>query len=218
MKSDRILSPESFYDRMAPFYDCHIEKTRFPSLSPIEEREFLESFLSNCGIILDLGCGTGRTMKLLRSKDRILIGADISSEMIKVAKAGGLHVVNASCYNLPFGNCHFDAIYSIHMGFGFCRGKFEMEILSKELFRVLKEKGIILLDTPHARAKGREYVTSWIAGGKLINAMSYGKTKEGVSEVLTGSGFVDISFYGFYKVDCRLEEHSRRLIVVAKKP
>lgn len=217
MKIDKILSPETFYDKMAPFYDRHIERTRFSLLTPTEEKRFLESFLSNCETILDLGCGTGRTMKLLGNRNRMLIGVDISNEMIKVAKAAGLHVVKASCYNLPFDDSCFDAVYSIHMGFGFCRGRSDMKVLSKELFRVLKEKGIILLDTPHARVKEKEYVTSWMAGDELINAMSYGKAKEDISEVLTDSGFVDISFYGFYKVDCQLKEYSRRIIVVAKK-
>jgi ubiquinone/menaquinone biosynthesis C-methylase UbiE len=217
MESDKILSPGNFYDKMAPFYDRHIEKTRFPLLPPTEEKRFLESFLSDYKTILDLGCGTGRTMKLLGDKNRMLIGVDISNEMIKVANAAGLHVVKASCYNLPFDDSCFDAVYSIHMGFGFCCGRSEMKVLSKELFRVLREKGIVLLDTPHARAKGKEYVTSWVAGDELINAMSYGKAKEDISETLMDSGFVDISFYGSYKVDCQLKEDSRRIIVVAKK-
>ena len=212
------MSPENFYNKMAPFYDRHIKETRFSILSPTEEKSFLESLLSDYRTILDLGCGTGRTMKLLESKNRILIGVDISSEMVRLAKSDGLHAVKASCYNIPFSNSYFDAVYSIHMGFGFCRSKSEMEMLSRELFRILRKRGIILLDTPHAKAKGKEYVTSWTAGDELINAMSYGKNKEDILEVLMDCGFVDISFYGSYKADCPLEEQSRRIIVVAKKP
>lgn len=46
MKNDKILSPEHFYDEMAPFYDRHIEETRFPMLSPIEGKRFLESLFA----------------------------------------------------------------------------------------------------------------------------------------------------------------------------
>ncbi|MBC8461817.1 MAG: class I SAM-dependent methyltransferase [Deltaproteobacteria bacterium] len=215
MKSNKNLSPENFYDKMAPYYDCHIELTRFPLLSPTEEKEFLESFFSNCKTILDLGCGTGRTMKLIGNDNRRIIGVDISNEMIKIAKASGLCAVNTSYFNLPFDSSYFDAIYSLHMGFGYCRSEHEMNMLSKELFRVLRTKGIILLDTPHAKTKGKEYVTSWVAGNELISSISYGKTKGEILKVLADVGFVNISFYGFYKTDCQLEDSSRRIIAVA---
>ncbi len=52
----------------------------------------------------------------------------------------------------------------------------------------------------------------------IINAMSYGKTDEEITEVLTNAKFVDISFYGFYRTDSQLRDDSRRIIVVAKKP
>jgi predicted SAM-dependent methyltransferase len=138
--------------------------------------------------------------------------------MIRIAKAAGLKVIQASCYELPFNNAYFDAAYSIHMDFGFCRSMYDMKMLSKELFRVLAKQGIILLDTPHAKTKGKEYLTSWMAKDELVSAMSYGKTKEEIMEVLTDAGFVDISFYGFYNFGSQLHDDSRRIIVVAEKP
>ena len=139
-----------------------------------------------------------------------------SNKMIGIAKAACLNVVQASCYELPFSDAYFDVVYSIHMGFGICRNKSEMERLSRELFRVLKPQGVILLDTPHAKVRGKEFLISWTAGNEVISARFYGKTKEEITKILIDSGFVDISFYGFYKTN-QLYEDSKRIIVVAKK-
>lgn len=217
MKDRDILCPRDFYDRMAHFYDDHIEQTRFNLLSPEEEKEFHERLLVGRKVILDLGCGTGRTMKLLANRDRRIVGIDISHRMTTIAKAAGLNVIQASCFDLPFAEQSFDAIYSIHMGFGFCQTRNAMNMLTLELHRVLRKDGMVLLDTPHAKAKGKHYLTSWMAGNERINAMSYGKTEEELTKVLMECGFVDLKFFGFYKVDSPLEVDSRRIIVAAQK-
>ena len=217
MKEKGILGPREFYDDMASYYESFVEQTRFSILSLEEERIFIEPFIHDKKRVLDLGCGTGRTIKLISSASRELIGVDISSKMLEIARDDGLNVVQASALNLPFANNYFNAIYSLHMGFGYCRNNKEVEKLSLELFRVLKEGGLILLDTPHGKVRGEQYIISWPAGDRTINAIGYGKIKEEISEALETAGFRQIRFLGGYKEYEELQNESRRIIVFAIK-
>jgi ubiquinone/menaquinone biosynthesis C-methylase UbiE len=217
MTEKEILGPREFYDGMAAHYENFIEQTRFNILSLEEERIFVESFIDDKKTILDLGCGTGRTMKLISNTGRELIGVDISSKMLEIARDDGLDVVQASALNLPFTNSYFDVIYSLHMGFGYCKDNNEVEKLALELFRVLKEGGMIMLDTPHGKVRGERYIISWPAGDRTINAIGYGKTKDEISKTLKRAGFRQPRFFGGYKKYEELQSESRRIIVLAIK-
>lgn len=144
MADQEILHPRDFYDVMAPYYDDFIEQARFSYLPLVEEKAFVESVIRDRKVVLDLGCGTGRTMRLLCDGNRTVIGVDISRCSLRLAREGGADVVLASAFHLPFAGDRFDAIVSIHMGFGFCTNSLDMERLSSESYRALKSGGIIL--------------------------------------------------------------------------
>lgn len=218
MNENEILSPGEFYDIMAPYYESLIESTRFSFLSLEAERKFIETFIQGARTVLDLGCGTGRTMKLLSDNKRELVGIDISRKMVELAGSCGLNVVQASAYHLPFHDSCFEAIYSLHGGFGYCQNNLEMEILLLELFRVLKHGGLILMDTPHGKVRGEQYITSWLAGDITINLTSYGKTEKNIKEALSKTGFGQTRFFGGYDETVSLQDDSRRTIAVLTKP
>ena len=217
MEPEELMGPEEFYDNMAPYYDKFIESTRYNILSLEEEEKFINSFIKDKRTILDLGCGTGRTMKLLSSVRRELVGVDISRKMIEIAGNDGLNVVQASALNLPFNNNCFDGIYSIHGGFGYCRNNDEVNSLSTELFRVLSQEGLILIDTPHGMVRGPKYMISWPAGNRIIHAIGYGKNKDEILKALNRAGFRQIRFFGTYGGYAKLKDDSRRIIVCATK-
>ena len=217
IETKELLGPEEFYDNMAPYYDSFIESTRYNTLSLEAEKKFLESFINDKKTVLDLGCGTGRTMKLLSGVNRELFGVDISRKMLDIARDDGLDVVQASALDLPFNSDCYDAIYSIHGGFGYCKDIDEVGKLSSELYRVLKQEGLILLDTPHGVVRGAQYIYSWPAGNRMINAVGYGKGKDDILRVLGGIGFSEISFFGDYGAHAELHGGSRRIIVCATK-
>ena len=163
-----LLDPGEFYDNMAPYYDRFIESTRYNTLSLEEEEKFIESFIKDKTMILDLGCGTGRTMKLLSSVRRGLVGIDISRKMI-------------------------------------------------EIFRVLRQGGLILLDTPHGVVRGAKYMITWPAGNRIIHAIGFGKNKDEILKALNRVGFGQIRFFGAYGGYSELQDDSRRIIVCATK-
>ncbi|MFA5303884.1 MAG: class I SAM-dependent methyltransferase [Candidatus Nanoarchaeia archaeon] len=64
-------------------------------------------------LILDLGCGTGFSLNVLKKSGFNAIGIDVSFEMIKYAKAKMFKVILGNMNSLPFKNESFDNLISI---------------------------------------------------------------------------------------------------------
>ncbi|MBT9150493.1 MAG: Demethylrebeccamycin-D-glucose O-methyltransferase [candidate division WS2 bacterium] len=97
--------------------------------------------LPNKGLILDIGCGGGRIMDYLSNflKSKV-IGIDIDYSLLK----GKKDVICSDTQLLPFKNNVFDAITGVEVlehvpNPGMC---------IKELYRVLKGGGTLILTTP----------------------------------------------------------------------
>lgn len=133
--------------------------------------------------VLDVGCGTGRFSFRLAKKAKEVFGVDTSKEGILFCQeeAKGKNVSNtkfliAKASNLPFKDEYFDKIFSItclqHITL-----KKEFENSLKELLRILKKNGKIVLIECTSDKRKDEYVNSfplkfWIEtfekyGGKL---------------------------------------------------
>ena len=104
----------------------------------------LEEFIPCHARVPDAGCGTGLVGEGLKKIGyRHVIGCDISSDMLGVAKEKDIYsqLVEANLFDpLPFGNQQFDAIV--------CVGTFthirNVEPTLREFCRITKNKGIIL--------------------------------------------------------------------------
>jgi ubiquinone/menaquinone biosynthesis C-methylase UbiE len=100
------------YDRWAASYDDTDPSTWLDEPFLLEH---LQPFPDCC--ILDVGCGTGRYLRLLAaSRDRV-VGIDLSRRMLERAKhrlgpRSDIRLVQASAAALPFKPCSFDRIMS----------------------------------------------------------------------------------------------------------
>jgi SAM-dependent methyltransferase len=65
------------------------------------------------GRLLDVGCGTGAHASVLGALGWELTGVDISEDMLRIARARGLDVVQADAAQLPFDDQSFDAAVSL---------------------------------------------------------------------------------------------------------
>ena len=107
------------FSKDAADYD---QSKRYDSLRETYPAIVDEALGSPFGAILDIGCGTGALLKMVREKrkDARLSGVDLSEKMIQVAKAklgkmADLRVSDSE--NLPFPNGAFDLVmctYSFH--------------------------------------------------------------------------------------------------------
>lgn len=95
--SDRILERKhvhEVYEEIAP----HFSQTRYKAWPVVH------SFLSSLppgSVGLDVGCGNGKNM-LVRTKDLVITGFDLSLELLRICKAHGLEVMQGSMISLPF--------------------------------------------------------------------------------------------------------------------
>lgn len=102
------LEAAEAYDRVAAAYPPHAHNV----LMEIEE-DAVVSMLGDVGgrRCLDLGCGSGRYLRLLAAGGASRVtGADLSSAMLERAREGGFAVVRAEASKLPFADSTFDLV------------------------------------------------------------------------------------------------------------
>ena len=102
--------------------------------------------------ILDIGCGRGEWLELLRENGFHAKGIDVNEEMIQVCQKRGLDVFKSDAIeylkNLP--NNSLAAITGFHIIEHFDNFNLVLELLY-DSYRVLKKGGIVLFETPNTR-------------------------------------------------------------------
>lgn len=138
------------YTKDAEFFDYFEE--RFPETAKEEERLYQYIFSKippQAKLIADVGCGRGWLAKTLLDFDRIVVSIDVSyknvSTVLQKYPSEHHYGVVADGYYLPFKDETFDCIVASEV----------IEHLEKpslfvaELFRVLKNRGKLILSTPY---------------------------------------------------------------------
>ncbi len=96
------------YDGLAEWYE------EFRPALGAEELEALERLLGRgAGLCLDLGCGTGLPTVAVADLGWAVVGVDVSSDLLEVARGRGVEVLQAPAEALPFDDASFDAAISI---------------------------------------------------------------------------------------------------------
>lgn len=138
------LDSSSYYDAMSERYDIG-RRESYHFYIDSREAEVLEGLavkVSEDGVILDGGCGTGLILTHIPwIKDR-LFGCDVSKGMIQHAKRRGERVILASLEKLPFRDETFDLVFSFKVLPHIER----LEDAVSELIRITKRGGYILLE------------------------------------------------------------------------
>jgi len=96
--------------------------------------------------ILDLGCGSGRLLKIFQNIEIDYLGVDGSKKLIKIAqrKYPNAKFQVADVLNLSFPNNSFDKVFSIRVLPHIPSKEFQIRFL-KEAKRVLKPGGLLIL-------------------------------------------------------------------------
>lgn len=99
--------------------------------------------------VLDLGCGAGRHSVYLAENRFDVIGVDISENALRMAnewvrkeKLTNVAFMRATMTDIPFSDCHFDAVISVSVIHHAVK-KDIMEIID-EVYRTLKKNGLFL--------------------------------------------------------------------------
>ena len=146
----RIVEVAKVFDEIAEGFK-HTRTRIWPST-----KSFYEKYIKGRkGVLLDLGCGTGRNTIYFASKGLKVISVDISLKMLKIAREevkrklpwSQVELVQAEVTKLPFKENIFDFIVAVAVIHHIPYREMRIKML-KEARRVLKKNGII-------------YVTAW---------------------------------------------------------
>jgi ubiquinone/menaquinone biosynthesis C-methylase UbiE len=92
--------------------------------------------------LLDIGCNTGNE---LRNYSDIVVGNLVGLDMNKNFNRNGISYIVGDARNLPFKNDSFDVVTSTEVIEHFSEG----EDFLGEIFRILKNNGLLILTTPN---------------------------------------------------------------------
>jgi len=112
------------------------------------------------GRLLDVGCGVGNLLDLARNNDWDTYGVELSETYCDYTNSIGLKVVNSTLTDAGFEEGFFDAISMIHVLEHIPE---PLELLN-EARRVLKQDGVLVVDTPDigtitARLQKEHYIS-----------------------------------------------------------
>lgn len=147
------------------------------------------------GKLLDVGCGTGYFLKYISGVDNSwkLFGVEPNDALRKVAKMNsGLQIKKGNLGNLPFKNNYFDVVTCNDV----LEHSIELTKNLKELHRVLKPNGVLLIQSPNyisymARLTGKNW--DWWAVPDHVLHFSY----KFLSMALPRNGFVILNSYTY---------------------
>lgn len=122
---------------IAPIYDRAIPFSRLQKLV-----ELLS--LPDNGTLLDAGGGTGRVSAALLPFLKNVVVTDLSEKMLGQSLLKGLPAVKAVTENLPYSSAYFDRIIMVDA----LHHVFDQQKTIKELLRVLKPGGILMIEEP----------------------------------------------------------------------
>lgn len=125
---------------------------------------------------VDLGCGTGRWLaRLLQQKAALVIGVDLSSEMLARARGKDKlegRLVRARCDQLPLRSASADVILcSFTLGY-----LADLNRFAREVARVAAPGGWVLISDFHPEAHARGWRRSFRCGGEEIEIRNFAHT------------------------------------------
>lgn len=158
-----------YYDQLVGEKDYRAECRRLESLARRYGR-------SGGGSWLDVACGTGRHLELLRH-EHPTVGIDISPEMLEVARRRlrGIRLVHADMRDFELGKT-FDVVSCLYSAIGHLRSERELQATFANFARHLKPGGVAIVEPwidPSDFKRGYIHVLSYKAGDVTVARMGY---------------------------------------------
>ena len=132
-----------------------------------EEKKYLQKIITLDAKVLDVGCGSGRSIFDILSKTKNIVGIDHSDRAVAEAKNNfskysSIKIIKADAAQLPFDSEEFDFVICMITFANFADKKFKA---LEEMRRVLKDSGKIIISVFSENAleeRMRVYKTSGV--------------------------------------------------------
>lgn len=112
------------------------------------------------GRALDIGCGNGKFMVVMNSIGWQFEGVELSLNAVKACRSVGLKVFHGDLKTAAYENNYFDLITARQL----IEHIPDPNNLLREIVRILKKKGRLVMETPNSKALGRKWFgTRWYA-------------------------------------------------------
>lgn len=130
--------------------EVNIHKAISSGAQLIFHYEIAKNKIDKNALVLDIACGNGFGTKMLANKAYFVVGADIDDKVLSYAQkhnnARNIMYIKADAAEMPFAEHSFDAVVSMET-----LEHVEDKIFLKEIKRVLKPGGTLILSTPQNR-------------------------------------------------------------------
>lgn len=102
--------------------------------------------------VLDLGCGTGDFIKILNKKNKEVEGIEISKKVAQIGQKKGFKIKIADLHStFPYPKNTFDTVTAGEI----IEHIYDTDFFLKEIKRILKPNGFLVLSTPNIATLGR---------------------------------------------------------------
>ena len=137
-----------YEDRWSKYFQSSLGSESSQSL-PNETFESISEILRKGNRILDLGCGTGDSGKVLKTSFSEIHGCDISETALKEAKDNEVTAlcVDFNMGHLPYKDKSFDVVTCLEV----LEHMLDPTFLLKEIYRLLLPNGLLIITTPNIR-------------------------------------------------------------------
>jgi len=153
------MPPSNVFDEMRQFWAEIADKNQTQIQLSLLKRRLPEE-----GLILDVACGTGRHTIPLTQDGYVVVGLDVSLNLLKIAKQrGAAFLVRGDMQFLPFKQDTFTAAFSMDTSFGYLPSEEADRHSLAEVRRVLICGGLFVLDVFN-----REHIINKYASGRLV--------------------------------------------------
>jgi ubiquinone/menaquinone biosynthesis C-methylase UbiE len=142
MKKTGTKLTANVFDEMGDYWAEMADKNQTE-----KQLQFLKNHLTPEGYVLDLACGTGRHSIPLSRQGYVMVGLDVSANLLKIAKQRSkkIQLVRGDMRFLPFKPQAFGAVISMDTSFGYLPEGDDLASLV-EVRKVLFQRGIFAID------------------------------------------------------------------------
>jgi SAM-dependent methyltransferase len=145
-----VTETRAFFSPRAATWD-----TKFGDDLPAYAAAIAQARIPEDGVVIDVGCGTGRALPALRQAvgpHGTVIGVDLTPEMLRRARTPGCAahaaLILADARHLPFASASADAVFAA----GLIMHLPDADAGLRELARITRPGGLLILFHPSGRA------------------------------------------------------------------